>query len=223
MSNQFVKSLGSFEVTSNKLVASDPCYKLDEEHSWLQATLDAVNGSWRAEVVVTDEGPGWLGGQRVAELRVVSEANNGTFVWEREGSVLGVDSGQMSFVDLPKYEGDTRVFSKVGTLMESGGEWYSMVCELTNKSDYSVYPPVFDNTGDIFDGGAASSTGFGDGAYRLFVHRDEESGLVTAARVIFIEHNDSPPDAFDEEEYLDDDDEDLDDYVPSEGSESEDC
>lgn len=181
MSRSNTVSVGSFNVESGKLAVSDPCYDPPTEESGLSTVVHAKKGLWKAEVVTQDEFD-W--GTRVAELRVLHASVEALPVyWEREDVTLGVDSGQMAFVDLPKFEGDTRDFPPGGKMI--GGEWYFNVCD------------SHDEGGGILDGGVVSSTGFGDGVYRLFVHRDDD-GLVVAARIIFIEHNDSPPDAFDD-------------------------
>lgn len=53
-------SLGQFEITSGKMIVTDPCYS---KGTWCAGVLDAKNGIWDAYVGVSYEGS-------VAEIEV---------------------------------------------------------------------------------------------------------------------------------------------------------
>jgi hypothetical protein len=78
--------------------------------------------------------------------------------------LIGVDSGQVSFVDAPKYQ------------IPDKDTWYDMVCEITlsRKECFA----------GAFDGGVASGTYFGDGGYPAEVVKNI-AGAIVAAKVRF--------------------------------------
>lgn len=135
--------LGNFEVTSEKLMVSDPCYNLG---TWCQGILENVrNGKWRGLSVKgkTD----W--GNRVWEVRAVhSDYSVDIAMSEKMNIDVGVDSGQAGFFDLSHFKGGQDEYGD--------GGWYDQCCDLT-------LGPA---------GGVVTSSGFGDGSYRCYVARD---------------------------------------------------
>lgn len=116
-----------FEVKSGKLHVSDPCYSKGGGY----VIENARRGRWFGQVGYTDE-DGW--GIRVGWLKVWHEDEGDsddfpvcseTIPYEPGnpfGSVLGVDSGQMSFFDYDAYPEDPHSSS-----------FYDEVCEWTLK------------------------------------------------------------------------------------------
>lgn len=144
------------------MIVTDPCY---EPGTWCTAVLDVKKGNWYSEIVMTDEGD-W--GTRVAELIVFHEdyrsASESEF--KKIDKVIGVDSGQAGFFDLVEYE---RVYK------EGQEEWYKSICDDTMQKSQTALRSF----------GIASSSGYGDGSYDLYVIKKEDK--VVAMRVVFID------------------------------------
>lgn len=112
-----------FQITSGKLLVTDPCYKLDLENLRCQSILENVkNGQWNATVEYCDEGQ-W--GIRVSQLWIYHESLNITNPGlefpqcsELANNDICVDSGQAAFFDADKFPSGNEAF-------------YSKVCDLT--------------------------------------------------------------------------------------------
>ena len=121
----------SFEITSGKMIVTDPCYDKD---TWCQAKLDNVrNGTWKATAEYSDEGD-W--GDRVAgiwvwhdSLNIDNPAMQFPACPEYIPADIGVDSGQAGFFDLEQYPNDPH----------EDDAFYNAVCKLTLSGvPYSV-------------------------------------------------------------------------------------
>ena len=164
----------TFDVTSGKMVCSDPCYELG---TWCQGVIDNVrNGKWEAGIATSDEG-GW--GERISHLWVFNlEAVAKTpqilrdieqFRGTRLAFDFGVDSGQFGFFDYDNYRNDESAkdlkkhdFGNDFSMKETGDEWYRACCDFTLSSEsWGVLP-----------NGAVSSSGFGDGQYDVVGIKD---------------------------------------------------
>lgn len=90
---------------------------------------------------------------------------------------VGVDSGQAGFFDLEPFAAQSATESEGGYQQDmEHGKFYRSICEQTgDDSDGFAIVPF----------GAASSSGYGDGGYNLYVLRDKD-GLVIEAIIIFI-------------------------------------
>jgi hypothetical protein len=168
-----------FQITSGKMRATDPCYSKDINCGVV--LHDVMNGDWRFKLVWSDQGD-W--GVRVKEIIVWNEAvldakkvDKISFI-EVDNNYIGVDSGQAGFFDEDLYP-------------DNGSEdkqFYHKIGEGT-LSPRSV---------GIVPFGVASSSGFGDGGYPLYTHRNKDGKLI-AAKIDYM-----PPD---EDENADDEDE----------------
>jgi hypothetical protein len=185
-----------FLVSSGKMVISDPCYTIP---TWCQGVIENVkNGVWVADVEKVQT---W--GERVSVLFAHHEDNtieldrllNG--YGQQLPFTFGVDSGQLGFfdfdhyrkdgsvVDLPKYDfGDDYDVT-------DGDVWYRAVCNITLDSEQWGVLPF----------GVVSSSGYGDGSYRVFGVTDEQTDYVGFI-VIFI----SDEDIEDEDDDFEDED-----------------
>lgn len=196
-----------FNVTSGKMVCSDPCYEIP---TWCQGIIENVkNGKWEAGIATSDEG---VWGERVSHLWVYNlEAaiNNPNLVREIEafqGHELpfsgGVDSGQFGFFDLAHYRNDesAKELKKYDLGpnydRESGDEWYRAACDLTLGSEKWGVLPF----------GAVSSTGYGDGSYMVKGIKDE-NGEYVAFCVEYIGQDEDDYDYEDEDDEFVGDDE----------------
>lgn len=181
MEKEFRK-VGTFDVTCGKLMVSDPCY---DRGTWCQGVLENVqNGQWQASVLRLGnrETSGW--GNRVGELLAerVSESfdrsDGGHWEGERQKFDAGVDSGQMSIVDLVFYPDDPGDY-------HDEDSFYRKVCNLhgeegPNRPDSGIIMSV---TGAAI--GVMSQSGYGDGGYVCYVRRNK-GGEITGVRVVFI-------------------------------------
>jgi hypothetical protein len=151
------KSLGKFDVTSGKLVVSDPCY---ERGTWCQKeNLPAVNGAWEAFVTYDpDEG-------RVAALMALGPNARKDGNWKEEPWDIGVDSGQAGV-----FRGDDRprkLTAKDHKSFPNGESWYEANCRVT----------LGDVGAGVIPGGAVSSSGYGDGGYTASVQYQGKKAL----------------------------------------------
>lgn len=161
--------IGEFEVTSNKLIVTDPCY---DKAIWCSYVLGGVkNGIWKSAINISDEGD-W--GNRVAELLVWKKDEPAVSCIELASTQIGVDSGQAGFFDYSKYP--DRCPGEYGDL----NSFYGKACAQTyDEKDRSK------KAGIVEGFGVNSSSGFGDGCYTLLVGRNSD-GEVVRAKLIFI-------------------------------------
>ena len=91
---------------------------------------------------------------------------------------VGVDSGQAGFFDLEPFKAQSETAIENGNYNQDTehGKFYRSICEQTCEGEESFAIVPF---------GAASSSGYGDGGYPLYVLRDKD-GLVVEAIIIFI-------------------------------------
>jgi hypothetical protein len=190
-----------FEVTSGKMILSDPCYVVP---TWCQGVVDNVkNGTWVGRVEQSDEGD-W--GVRNSLLMSINlEAISKMPLLEQDLFSMcellpfecGVDSGQFGHFDFANYRKDElavdleKAFDDTFAT-EVGDEWYRAVCNITLTNDFGSLPY-----------GVVSSSGFGDGSYNTYGIKDSD-GLYVGFLTIFI------------------DDQDQDDYIMSEYDEESD-
>jgi len=172
------EKIGKFKVTSGEVIVSDPCY--DKPHGNtkypINGKLKAKNGTWRAKVVVSDEG-NW--GDRVAYL----VCNHVDHPLKHDSSDLikvdfqvCVDSGQAGVFDAANFKDDAsaegleRYYDKPAICVDE--PWYSICCDRTLNDDGPG--------AGVIPQGAVSSSGYGDGSYECSVVKDgkEVVGIV---------------------------------------------
>lgn len=154
--------LGAFEVTSGRLIISDPCYG---PGVGCQVNIDDVlTGTWEASVRSINL-HSW--GRRVAELEAhhaLAEVNDNR--WELCPGEVGVDSGQAGIFDQASFP------RKADANFDT---WFRTACRLTNSDDQAGVLPA----------GAVSSSGVGDGGYEAYVQRRD--GKVVAVKVVYLD------------------------------------
>lgn len=113
-------TLGAFEVTSDKLVISDPCYDLG---TWCMGTIPNVKpGLWIASIGVVDTGEF---GKRVAYLSAFHQGSPDI----RDLKVcpatfeVGVDSGQAGIFDFSHFQDESVIADQKST--DFGSRWYT--------------------------------------------------------------------------------------------------
>ena len=139
MINKMGEFFGSFTVTDDRVIVTDPCYNGDNESGMI---VRAVPGIWNAYCAYNDY-------DRVVRLTVVNTdyeyskyLKEGEFI---ELTYLPVDSGQMCVCNCDKF-------------VNAGSE-YEKYCNATSSDE---------SCGIIEDYAAVSSTGWGDGQYALY-------------------------------------------------------
>jgi len=171
-------SLGQFEITSGKLVVSDPCYDLNENTIIMGVLDDVLNGAWSAYVSKT-EVQDW--GEACAKLLAChgSVADKlETLEWVKGNFIVGVDSGQAGIFDVSKYRiPDADADSTEPN--DTDSEWYYACCDITESGEEA----------GVLDGGVVSRTGFGDGAYAAYYAVNRQSQII-GIKIIFIKDAD---------------------------------
>jgi len=170
-----------FEITSGKMLVTDPCYDKKEEDLKYQAKLPAKNGTWLATAEYAD-GNEW--GVRVSRIIAWHESNLAgalSVCNKMYDADIGVDSGQAGFFDYEKYP----VYPR-DEINENS--FYMPVCELT----------LSDKNFGTVDFGAVSASGYGDGGYDLYV-KINDFGEVIAVWIEFIAEANPEDDLYDPE------------------------
>jgi len=176
-----------FEVTSGKMILSDPCYTLD---TWCMGIIDNVkNGEWIGVIEQSDEGDWGVRNSMLISMSVDAMTKNPNL--ERElmtsGKPLpfegGVDSGQFGHFDFDNYRKDELAVDLVKAFdddfaIQEGDQWYRACCDITLNNDFGAMPF-----------GIVSSSGFGDGAYTTYGIKDD-IGQYVGFMTIFIDDED---------------------------------
>ncbi|MBN3525073.1 DUF4241 domain-containing protein [Paenibacillus apiarius] len=168
-----ITSLGQFEITSGKVVVSDPCYERNE-NTLIMGVLDNVsNGTWAAQVHKT-EVRDW--GEACAKLiacHISAADKQDELEWVKCHFIVGVDSGQAGIFDVGKYRiPDTEA---QGTDSDTDSDWYLSCCDITES----------DEDAGVMDGGVVSHSGFGDGGYAAYAATNTQNQVI-GVKIIFI-------------------------------------
>jgi len=158
-------TLGSFEVLSNEIYISDPCYEYDEnENSCVLTLKDAVNGKYIATMKV----------ERIyhdIESLIIKHEDYLHSEPNIFAGKIGVDSGQAGFFDKEYYaENQGGDFDDLTTL-------YGLACSLVLSKQEG---------GIVHNREVVSSSGCGDGEYEVFIGINK-IGEIVSASIIFIE------------------------------------
>lgn len=95
---------------------------------------------------------------------------------EKTDICAAVDSGQCGFYDYEKYPlvPDDRCFEEGPNYKDFDDTWYGQLC---NKNTHEA--------GHVFDSGAITFAGYGDGGYNVYVLRNTDN-IVIGAKIIYI-------------------------------------
>lgn len=167
--------LGNIMITSGQVKASDPCYG---DEIWCNTTIkNVLNGEYEASIDIMDCD---VWGDRVAKLEIHHKdyLNKPTdFEYEH---TCGVDSGTFCLADLEYYK-------EHHTDRDVNEDWYQ---------DYVV--DMSDKGHCIDERCVISNSGFGDGGYDVYIHREQVNGYIVGVEVIFIDEDEED---FEEYEY----------------------
>ena len=175
---------GTFQVTGDTLVVSDPGYDLETVERGNGAKLrDPLKGVWRAHAIIAHfSSPSF---SLVADLVVYHESvDPARLSWKKGAEIVGVDAGMMGVYDLQHFHDhsvvpkDTRWTFGDGKNQPADPEdlWYSMCCEITMSG----------TNGGVVSGGVVTNSGKGDGAYEYFLSRSPD-GHVVGVKVHFVD------------------------------------
>jgi hypothetical protein len=165
---------------SENVMVSDPCYSLD---TWCQTKLSNVlPGKYNVDIDKTDLGD-W--GNRISSITAIHENYQDDYGSWIQHSDCGVDSGQCGIFCMTSYRNDQVAESITSPesdfvipFREDGDNWYIKMCKFTlGKESWGLY-----------DTGAVSSSGIGDGMYPLEVMMD--NGKVVGIKVVFLGEDD---------------------------------
>ena len=149
--------LGGFEMTSQTMRVSDPCYERDV---WCCGTFGKCKtGTWEAGVLKTDMGD-W--GVRCAVLAVRHKETGPDYSVIRQRKVYQMKDGWLE--------------QPIDVGVDYGDLWYNHVCDIT----------LSEMSAGVMPYGVVSSSGFGDGSYVCYTHKGSD-GEIDFAFVIFID------------------------------------
>jgi len=144
---------------TEEVMVSDPCYTVP---TWCQHKLTGVlPGEYVTNVMKSDEGA-W--GHRIGLLVAVhKDYVHDDLSWRVVSAAdIGVDSGQAGIFAMDTYRKDS-VFQEPNNFgfsqVAEGDHWYGHMCDRT----------LSDEQWGTYSHGVVSSTGYGDGSYRLCV------------------------------------------------------
>ena len=155
----------------NKIRVGDPCYEPGHVSMDAYVEFPAVAGIWDCDAEIVPDSWGSQG-NRVASVSL--RAVDGGIVTSRRYFDLDVDSGQMAFESVEVQRG--------GEYDEEG--YYGDACRLTLNEDYGVFNSAKREGHAVF----VTSTGYGDGCYRLSVGVNE-AGEAVSLKMEFIEED----------------------------------
>ncbi|EOP48696.1 DUF4241 domain-containing protein [Bacillus pseudomycoides] len=170
-----LKELGTFEMTSNTIFVSDPCYPIktsvadsgytkDEDLSLI--LTPAKQGNWKATVYYSED-------EVVTKLVATHIEVNKDPDWIKIDKGIEVDSGQAGIFDSVIYGKDEIITYEVKNIFdidmdEEGLKFYVACCDLTGEDDQA----------GVIVGGAVSVSGLGDGWYQVYIQRDANDQIV---------------------------------------------
>lgn len=194
--------LGMFEVTSGKVIVSDPCYELNLGDRCQGVLENVKTGLWKAHVEKGhDMGWGICCEELVAKHSDIDSVRDMNII--PASFTVCVDSGQAGIFDASVYRNDETVQKSSSFIPDE--PWYSSCCDQT----------LSDQQAGIINGGVVSSSGYGDGSYEAWYAMDT-NGEIVAIGINFNHTNadDEDEDIEDddiEDDDIDDDDDELDD------------
>ncbi|MDF2902605.1 MAG: hypothetical protein K0S25_243 [Bacillus sp. (in: firmicutes)] len=162
-------SLGTFQVTSGKLIISDPCYSYDEENTeGLQVVLKpAKRGNWSATISYNEE-------EVVRQLVVFWGNTEPEEEWIPINQLIAVDSAQVGIFDFTLFDDGEIIINEVENeydieMDNDVSKYYVACCDAVASKQQ----------GGIVPGGAVVMSGYGDGLYQVYIKQDKSSEVVS--------------------------------------------
>lgn len=153
--------LGTFNVTENKIIVADPSYNYTDFGTLILD--DVLEGKYFSHITTADN--------LVTSLNICHSDYKKNF--EKNFSSYGeiaVDSGQAGFFDKKYFvENQGGNFGDINS-------FYGLACAITMSPKQAGVMKKF---------GVVSSSGFGDGFYKVFVSRNDDRKIISA-KILFI-------------------------------------
>lgn len=167
-------TVGTFNVTSGKIIVTDPCYDMDV---WcLIKNISAKNGMWKGGIALNPEEG------RVSRLMAFHSdyyEQYCTGKWKLVKGDLGVDSGQCSIFDQKFYKKNHG-----GDYVDPTNKKYKDMPNFYSKCCWATFETKH-RSGIVDSSGIVSSSGYGDGSYNLEIIKVKK--LAVALHITFIE------------------------------------
>jgi hypothetical protein len=177
MKNGKTVTLGKFNVSTGKVVVSDPDYKLG---TWCQAVLENVkNGIWTATVVQATVGV-WGRLNVVLTALHETEVDFGATDWILSESQIGADRPKVGIYDSDFFGNDDKtgpIQNKFGLPIQKKGDKFKVA-----NSDLVDCK----NGAGVFESGVVSLSGLGVGVYPLEILINEKEEII-GMRIVFID------------------------------------
>jgi len=165
--------LGNFEVNSDQLVVSDPCYELNTTTMNMGVLDNVLSGTWIGQVEKV-EVRDW--GEACSKLTAFhhSVAEQESYLeWVKCPFIVRVDSGQAGIFDMSKYR-ITGANAPTGST-DTDSVWYDSCCDITESGEEA----------GVMDGSVVSRAGMGDGTYGVYMTTNDQNQVV-GVKIVFI-------------------------------------
>lgn len=167
------KLVGRFMVESGTLIVTDPSYSIDEKNSRQVILSNVKKGEWKATVSYTEE-------DLVENLQVFYGENKSVNKWENYKDMIAVDSGQAGIFDISFFGKDSNIPFEMKNIynidINSPGSKYYVACADATATDLQ---------GGVVPGGAVTTSGYGDGLYKVKVIYNTAQEIV-GVKIVFI-------------------------------------
>lgn len=163
--------IGKFNLTATTMRISDPCY--DKTSQYAGTIENCISGIWNAAYVTSDDKKDLCVSMLIAKHESVRSFHvaDGIHIeddqiyyhnnWHNSGIRIGVDSGQAGIFD-DAYYGQSDIFKTPNpNIFNFADEWYNQCCYITMTKLAGTLPC-----------GAISNSGYGDGRYPVFIHKN---------------------------------------------------
>jgi len=164
--------VGTFNLPDGNIVVSDPLFR---NGNGFNHELKIKSGIYAAHVVSMEHQP-W--GERIVQLTITHESVPGAVPKTIIG-MCAVETGQCGFFEKKDYE---KNHPDTDSEVEEASKWYERACRITLDRGLH-FAGMMTSEGKVV--GVVSSSGFGDGQYRLFACYNEKDEIV-ALRLRFI-------------------------------------
>jgi hypothetical protein len=164
--------VGTFNLPDGNIVVSDPLFR---NGNGFNHELKIKSGIYAAHVVSMEHQP-W--GERIVQLTITHESVPGAVPKTIIG-MCAVETGQCGFFEKKDYE---KNHPDTDSEVEEASKWYDRACRITLDRGLH-FAGMMTSEGKVV--GVVSSSGFGDGQYRLFACYNEKDEIV-ALRLRFI-------------------------------------
>lgn len=179
--------VGTFEITSGKIIVSDPCQSYDSDDYFDGAVLKVLNGKWTAFVEKHPDDH-----TKPGKLMIHNEvAISNDLEWLKLENIFTV-SAQVGFFDKDHYRNDNDIPSDKENQTDSdpGDKWYNTYC--TNKQHLNQLAEIIPYGVVLLD-----INDYGDESYNVYgAYKDYK---LVALKILFdeviIPQNDSQPES----------------------------